>query len=175
MKEQNPVETRVGLGPWLILLRYTHFEELPFWFANFLQERLQEIQNLHWLSGHFSENPLSMCRILWHYLFWAIHCLSSHSCTIVSYYSLQLKILCFCIDLSCLFMVLLLIFYTDFIFLVQQHRWSTHWLLSTDNKNDVGRVGCEGAGKTWARLILLTWGPEEPVITCGQGPYACFE
>jgi hypothetical protein len=30
--------------------------------------RNPEIQNLHWLSGHLSENPLSMCRIPWHSL-----------------------------------------------------------------------------------------------------------
>ncbi len=64
----------------------------------FFIRKIPEIQNLHWLSGHFFENSLSMCKIPWHttwYLSWAILCLSSHSCTIVSYYSLQLKLLWF--------------------------------------------------------------------------------
>ena len=110
----------MGLDPWLILLRYSHFEEIHFWLANFLQGRIKKFRIFIGWEKHFSENPLSMCRITRHSTFWAILCLSSHSCTIVSLlqftvYSLQLKILwfftfkilSFCLDLSCLFMVLL--------------------------------------------------------------------
>ncbi len=83
----------MGLDPWLILLRYSQFEEFHFWLANFLQGRPKKFKIFIGWVKHFSENPLSMCRITWHSTFWAILCLSSHSCTIVSYYSLQLKIL----------------------------------------------------------------------------------
>ncbi len=82
----------------------------------FLQGRIQKFKIFIGWVEHFFENPLSMCRITWHSTFWAILCLSSHSCTIVSLLQLKIlwfftfKILCFCIDLSFLFMVLLLDF-----------------------------------------------------------------
>jgi len=45
---------------------------------------------------------------------------------------------------------------------------STTWNTYTAfRKNVGGRVGCEGAWKTWVRLILLTRGPEEPVPSQG--------
>ncbi len=71
----------------------THIQEIHFWFASFFTRKNQEIQNLHWTflwepSFYVQDHQA-------YYLFWAILCLSSHSCTTVSYYSLQLKILWF--------------------------------------------------------------------------------
>ncbi len=62
-----------------------HFEEIHFWFANFLTRKTQEIQNLHGWVDIFLRT-LFLCAGSPGILpFWAILCLSSHSCTIVFY------------------------------------------------------------------------------------------
>ncbi len=58
-----------GSGSLVDLAEVSIFEEIHFWFANFFTRKNSEIENLHWLSGHFSENPLSMCRIPLHTTF----------------------------------------------------------------------------------------------------------
>ncbi len=77
------------------------------------------------------------------------------------------KILCFCIDLSCLFMVLLpdfMPFLCFFYFTCSSTTWNTNTVEKyLQRKNAGSRVGCEGAWMFWVRLILLTRGPEEPL------------
>jgi hypothetical protein len=139
------------------------------------------IQNLHWLSGNFFENPF-MCRIPWHLafvkpcLFWT----ATHAKLWV-YYSLQLKFLWhFTFKILCkfflprseyLFMVSKLDFYTVFIYCSSTVSQSTP-LTSIYRAKWWRPRGARRLVENLSAAHSTDLGPEEPVPSKGtNSPY----